>query len=62
MAVDVRDIVGSDNMDPAKKDIVIGLLHNLTADATTKRYLYARWARAVNVVATDADLNAVAAL
>jgi len=60
MAVDVTEIVGQGNMDPTKKQEVIALLRNLPTDATTKRYLYARWARLVNVVSTPEDLNAVA--
>lgn len=60
MAVDVTEIVGPENMNLAAKEKVIAILHDLNAPATVKRFLYARWARLVNVQAKPEDIDRVA--
>lgn len=60
MAVDVAGIVGADNMNLAAKERVIGILKALDTPATTKRFLYARWARLIGVQAIPADIDRVA--
>lgn len=60
MAVDIRELVGDENMTLAKKDTVIQILAALDQPATTKRFLYARWARLVGVEPIPADVDRVA--
>ena len=60
MAVDLASIVGADNMTLDAKEKVISILKQLQAPATTKRFLYARWARLVGVQAQPADIDRVA--
>lgn len=60
MAVDLAAIVGAENMTLAAKEEVISILKALPAPATTKRFLYARWARLVGVQAIPADIDRVA--
>ena len=60
MAVDVRELVGDDNMTLAAKENVIQIFQALQAPATTKRFLYARWARLVGVEPIPADIDRVA--
>jgi hypothetical protein len=62
MAEQIESIVGAGNMDAAKKDVVIAILRALDQPATTKRYLYARWARVVQIEASKGDLDSVATL
>lgn len=57
---DIEDIVGSENMTLAAKERVIELLRALQTPATSKRFLYARWARLVGVQANPVDINRVA--
>ena len=60
MAVDVASVVGAENMNLAGKEKVIAILKGLQQPATTKRFLYARWARLVGVQAVPADIDRVA--
>jgi hypothetical protein len=60
MAVDVSLIVGQENMQLARKQQVISILHNLDQPAPTKRYLFARWARLVGVEPDPKDIDQVA--
>jgi hypothetical protein len=60
MAVDIAGLVGAENMTPAAKEKVIALLHDLQQPATTKRFLYSRWARLVGVVVARDDIDRVA--
>lgn len=60
MAVDIAQLVGEENMVLARKEQVIEILRSLAQPATTKRYLYARWARLVGVQAVPADIDRVA--
>jgi hypothetical protein len=60
MAVDIRGLVGPENMTPEKKATVIQLLQVLPLPGSTRRYLYARWARLVSIQPLAADLNQVA--
>ncbi len=60
MAVDVASIVGAENMSLDAKEKVITILKQLPAPATTKRFLYARWARLLGVQAIPADIDRVA--
>lgn len=62
MAVDIQSLVGAENMNLAAKDKVITILKNLQQPATTKRFLYARWARLVGVQAKPEDIDRVASL
>lgn len=60
MAVDIAELVGQDNMQLARKEQVIAILHNIPDLPTTKRYLYSRWARLLGVHPERADLDRVA--
>jgi len=60
MAMDVSEIVGAANMDAARKDAVLEALRELATDLTTKKYIFGRWARLVNYVATASDFEALA--
>lgn len=60
MAVDIVSLVGADNMNLDAKPKVIALIQAMPTNATTKRYIYARWARVVGFHPTKADLDAVA--
>ena len=60
MAVDIRGLVGDENMTLSAKATVIRLLAALQQPATTKRFLYARWARLVGVEPIPADIDRVA--
>lgn len=60
MAIDMVALVGEGNMNLAAKQKVIAILKNLQAPSTTKRFLYARWARLVGVTAQAVDLDSVA--
>lgn len=62
MAVDIVSLVGQENMDLAAKEKVITILRGLQQPATTKRFLYARWARLVGVQARPEDIDRVATL
>jgi hypothetical protein len=62
MASDLENLLGSANMDASRKDSVIALLRSLDVPATIKRFLYARWARLVQVDVTTADLDSIARL
>jgi hypothetical protein len=60
MAVDITALVGVENMKPEAKAAVIALLKAMDQPATTKRYMYSRWARVVGVQPTKEDLDSVA--
>lgn len=60
MAVDISELVGPDNMTIERKDAVISLLQNLPTTATSKRYLFGRWARIIGFHPSKEDLNKVA--
>ena len=60
MAVDVASVVGQENMNLAAKEKVIQILKGLEQPATTKRFLYARWARLVGMQPIPADIDRVA--
>lgn len=60
MAIDITELVGKENMNLEAKPKVIALLQNIPQPPTTKRYLYARWARVVGFHPTPEDLNTVA--
>lgn len=60
MAVDIRGLVGDANMTLAAKETVIRVLAALPQPATTRRFLYARWARLVGVEPIPADIDRVA--
>jgi hypothetical protein len=60
MAVDIRELVGDANMTLANKEKVISILGALQQPATTRRFLYARWARLVGVEPIPADIDRVA--
>jgi hypothetical protein len=60
MAVDLMALVGAENMTADAKEKVIAILHNLQQPATTKRFLYARWARLVGFAPLPADIDRVA--
>jgi len=60
MAVNIRELVGDANMTLSQKETVIKLLAALPQPATTKRFLYARWARLVGVEPIPADVDRVA--
>jgi len=60
MAVDVAGLVGQENMNFEAKEKVIGILRALDQPPTTKRFLYARWARLVGVPIFVADIDRVA--
>ena len=60
MAVDVAGLVGAENMNLGAKEKVISILRATNAPATTKRFLFARWARLVGVQAVPADIDRVA--
>lgn len=56
----LQAIVGSSNMNAAAKDNVISILAAAPLPPTTRRYLYARWAKAVGVQLDAADTDRVA--
>ena len=60
MAIDLVVLLGADLLTPEAKDQVIALLRSLHQPATTRRYLYSRWARFVGVHLDKADLDRVA--
>lgn len=60
MAVDVSEIVGTVNMSADRKAEVQQVLREMATDLTTKKYLFGRWARLVNYVATNSDFEALA--
>ena len=60
MAIELEAIVGADNMTAAAKEKVIGILKALNAPPTTKRFLYARWARLVGFEPLRDDIDRVA--
>lgn len=60
MAVDIQAIVGEHNMTIEAKERVIALLAAQPTNATTKRFLYARWARLVGYHPSKDDLDRVA--
>lgn len=60
MAADIEGIVGAENMSLTRKEQVIDILRKLNVPATTKRFLYARWARLIGAQASPADIDRVA--
>lgn len=57
---DIESLVGKDNMTLTRKEAVIAIIKNLNAPATTKRFLYARWARLIGSQAIKDDIDRVA--
>lgn len=53
-------LVGKSNMTPDAKENVISILSAADLPPTTRRYLYARWARTVGVPLDAADTDRVA--
>jgi len=60
VAIDLVALLGADRIDLDAKDEVIAILRAIDQPATTKRYLYSRWARLVGVHPDKADLDRVA--
>ena len=60
MAIDLVALLGADRMNLAAKEQVIAILRSIDQPATTRRYLYSRWARLVGVHPDQADLDRVA--
>lgn len=60
MADALTAIIGVDNLTAAAKDTVISLLSMAKLPPTSRRYLYAQWARRVGVDLSAADTDRVA--
>lgn len=58
--IDLEALVGKENMQINRKQQVIAILKKIDQPATTKRYLYARWARLVGYHPIVDDLDDVA--
>lgn len=58
----VITLVGKSNMQPEAKANVISILRAADLPPTTRRYLYARWAKIVGVKLDAADTDQVAAV
>jgi len=60
MAVDLAELLSPEALRPEAKEQVIAIIRRLPLTASTKRFLYGRWARQVGLAVDPADLDRVA--